>query len=319
MCNDQMKLFVLGRFEFYFRGKRESEMQQFKGIFPPIITPFEKQQVSFTHLAENIKKWNNYDLAGYVILGSNGENVMLTTSECLEVVETAVKYVPEEKSIIVGAGNESTFKTINFIKQVHQTGGDAVLVVTPHYYKAQLTPPALERYYLEIADNSPLPVIIYHVPKFTGIDLPVNLIARLSEHPQIIGMKDSSGNLTYFQSLIALDLKEFQLLTGDANTLMTSLVMGAMGGILAFANIAPQICIDIFRFFENGDLQAARELQLKIIRLNQLTTAVYGIGGLKFALDQLGYYGGEPRHPLSLPDENGKAEIKNELDGLSLP
>ena len=105
-------------------------MQQFKGIFPPIVTPFEKQQVSFTHLAENIKKWNNLDLAGYVILGSNGENVMLTTSESLEVVETAVKYVPEEKSIIVGAGSESTFKTINFIKHVHQTGGDAVLVVS---------------------------------------------------------------------------------------------------------------------------------------------------------------------------------------------
>jgi 4-hydroxy-2-oxoglutarate aldolase len=313
-----MKLFVLVVFAFYFRGKQEREMRQFKGIFPPIVTPFEKQQVSFTHLAENIKKWNNYDLSGYVILGSNGENVMLTTSECLEVVETAVKYVPEEKSIIVGAGSESTFKTVNFIKQVHQTGGDAVLVVTPHYYKAQLTPPALERYYLEIADNSPLPVIIYHVPKFTGIDMPADLVARLSEHPQILGMKDSSGNLTYFQSLISLGLKEFQLLTGNANTLMTSLVMGAAGGVLALANIAPQICIDIFRFIDVGNLKAARELQLKVLRLNQLTTAVHGIGGLKFALDQLGYFGGEPRHPLSIPEKSGQAEIKNELDGLSL-
>lgn len=293
-------------------------MPDLKGIFPPIVTPFEKQQVSFTHLAENIKKWNNYDLSGYVILGSNGENVMLTTPECLEVVETAVKYVPDEKRIIIGAGNESTYKTINFIKQVHQLGGDAVLVVTPYYYKAQLTPPVLERYFLEIAENSPLPVIIYHVPKFTGIDMPVDLIARLSEHQQIIGMKDSSGNLTYFQSLIALNLKEFQLLTGNANTLMTSLVMGAVGAILALANIAPQICIDIYRYIDMGDLKAARELQLKIIRLNQLTTASYGIGGLKFALDKLGYFGGEPRHPLNIPDENGKAEIMKELGELSL-
>jgi 4-hydroxy-2-oxoglutarate aldolase len=313
-----MKLFVLAGFGFYFRGKQEHNMPDLKGIFPPIVTPFDNQQVSFTHLAENIKKWNNYELNGYVILGSNGENVMLTTSECLEVVETAVKYVPEEKSIIVGAGSESTFKTISFIKQVHQTGGDAVLVVTPHYYKAQLTPAVLERFYLEIAENSPLPVIIYHVPKFTGIDMPVDLIARLSEHPQIIGMKDSSGNLTYFQSLVALNLKEFQLLTGNANTLMTSLVMGAAGGILALANIAPQICIDIYRHIDAGDLKAAQELQLKIIRLNQLTTAKHGIGGLKFALDQLGYFGGEPRHPLSIPDKSGQAEIKNELDGLSL-
>jgi len=311
-------LFGLGTFTFYFRGKLEREMLRLKGIFPPIITPFEKQRVSFTHLAENIKKWNNYDLSGYVILGSNGENVMLTTSECLEVVETAVKYVPDEKRVIIGAGSESTYKTINFIKQVGQMGGDAVLVVTPHYYKDQLTVAALGRYFLEIADNSPLPVIIYNVPKFTGIDMSVDLIAKLSEHPQIIGMKDSSGNLTYFQSLIALDLKEFQLLSGNANTLMPSLVMGAVGGILALANIAPQICLDIFRLIENGDLQAARELQLHVIRLNQLTTAIHGIGGLKFALDQLGFYGGEPRYPLGLPDHNGRAEIMSELERLSL-
>ena len=293
-------------------------MPQLKGIFPPIVTPFKEQQVSFTHLAENIKKWNSYDLSGYVILGSNGENVMLSTSECLQVVETAVKYIPEEKQIIVGAGSESTLETINYIKQVHQSGGDAMLVVTPHYYKAQLNPTALERYFLEIADNSPLPVIIYHVPKFTGIDVPVSLIARLSEHPQIIGMKDSSGNLTYFQSLLALNLREFHLFTGNANTLMTSMVMGAAGGVLALANIAPQVCIDIFNYIEEGDNKSARELQLGVIRLNQLITTIYGIGGLKYALDQLGYYGGEPRHPLTIPDENGKVEIMNELKSLSL-
>jgi 4-hydroxy-2-oxoglutarate aldolase len=293
-------------------------MQQFSGIFPPIITPFENQEVSFTHLAENIKKWNNYDLGGFVILGSNGENVMLSNSECLEVIETAVKYVPDTKRIIIGAGSESTQKTVHFIKQVYQLGGDAALVVTPHYYKAQLTPAALERYYLEIADNSPLPIIIYHVPKFTGIDVPVELIARLSEHPQIVGMKDSSGNLTYFQSLVKFGLKEFQLLTGNANTLMTSLVMGAAGGVLALANIAPQLCIDILRFVDSGELKMAKELQLKVLRLNQLTTAIHGIGGLKFALDQIGFFGGEPRHPLVLPDENGKQEIVKELEGLSL-
>jgi 4-hydroxy-2-oxoglutarate aldolase len=313
-----MKLFVLKRFGFYFRGKQEHHMQSLEGIFPPIITPFEMQQVSFTHLAENIKKWNNYDLSGYVILGSNGENVMLTDSECLEVVETAIKYISDEKQIIVGAGSESSHKTINYIKQVHQSGGDAVLVVTPHYYKAQLNATALETYFVEIADQSPLPVIIYHVPKFTGIDVPIDLIAKLSEHPNIIGLKDSSGNITFMQSLIALQLKDFQLLTGSAGTLMGSLVMGAVGGILALANITPQICIDIFNFVKSGEFEKARELQLNILRLNQLTTAIHGIGGLKFALDQLGFFGGEPRHPLSIPDEKGKTEIVKELEGLSL-
>ena len=234
------------------------------------------------------------------------------------MVETAVKYVPDEKKVIIGAGSESTQKTVQYIKQVHQLGGDAALVVTPHYYKAQLNPATLERYYLEIADHSPLPIILYHVPKFTGIDVPVELIARLSEHQNIKGMKDSSGNLTFMQSLIGLKLKNFQLLTGNANTLMTSLVMGAVGGVLALANIAPQICIDIFRFVESDNLNKAKELQLKALRLNQLTTAIHGIGGLKFALDQIGFFGGEPRHPLSIPDENGKTEILKELKNLSL-
>jgi 4-hydroxy-2-oxoglutarate aldolase len=204
------------------------------------------------------------------------------------------------------------------MKKVKQIGGDAFLVVSPHYYKDQMTESALLDYYSEIAEDSSLPVIIYNVPKFTGINLSVDLLAKLGEHPNIIGMKDSSGNLTYFQSLLALRLPDFQLVTGTANTLFPSLVMGAVGGILALANIAPQYCLDIYRWYTEGNFEEARDLQLKIIRLNQLTTAVYGIGGLKFALDQLGYYGAEPRRPLALPDAEGRKRITEELKELDL-
>jgi len=293
-------------------------MPELTGIFSPIPTPFENEEVAYHHLLSNLKKWNEFALGGYVLLGSNGENVMLSETEALQVVETAKKYIPEDKLIIVGAGKDSTRQTIDFIKKISAIGGDAVLVITPHYYRGQMKPPAMESFYLRVAEQSPLPVIIYNVPKFTGLQVPVEVLARLGKHPNIIGMKDSSGDLTYQQSVLNLQLPDFQLLTGTANTLLPSLSLGVKGGILALANIAPQICLDIFQAVQAGDFSRARELQLKAVRLNQLTTSVYGLGGLKFALDQIGCYGGRPRHPLTLPDESGRKEILGELKKLGL-
>ncbi|MEJ2636227.1 MAG: dihydrodipicolinate synthase family protein [Calditrichia bacterium] len=293
-------------------------MLSLRGIFPPIVTPFEDDEVSFNHLSDNIKKWNEFDLSGYVVLGSNGENVMLSETESLQVIETAVKYVPEGRLVIAGAGQESTRHTIDFIKKAGLTGASAALVIAPHYYKSQMKLPVLESYFREIADDSPIPVIIYNVPKFTGLEMSVDLIAALGEHPNILGMKDSSGNITYQQSILGLGLKNFQLLTGSANTLMPSLLMGAVGGILAFANIAPGLCLKLYRLVNTGKLEEARKIQIKIVKLNQLTTGIYGIGGLKFALDRIGFYGGKPRAPLPLPNEKGRNEILDELKRLNL-
>ncbi len=293
-------------------------MLSLEGIYPPIITPFEKEEISFNHLAENLRKWNEYELSGYVVLGSNGENVMLSDSESLQVVETAVKYVPSGRKIIIGAGHESTHHTIDFIRRASLAGGDAVLVIAPHYYTGQMKSAILENYYTRIAEESTLPVVIYNVPKFTGLEMPVDVILKLAEHPNIIGMKDSSGNLTYQQSILSKNLKNFQLLTGTANTVMPSMLMGAAGAILAFANIAPELSLKLYRLIKSGELETARELQLSIIRLNQLTTGIYGIGGLKYALNLLGYHGSEPRLPLSPPDEKGRHEIKKEMKKLNL-
>lgn len=291
-------------------------MISLQGIFPPIVTPFENEEVSFNKLAANLKKWNEYDLSGYVVLGSNGENVMLSEKESCQIIETAVKYVPTEKKIIIGAGSDSTKCSIDYIKKASLAGGDAVLLSIPHYYKGQMTTTVLQDYFNEVADYSPLPVIIYNVPKFTGLEMPVPVVAKLAEHSNITGMKDSSGNITYQQSILSLDLKDFQLLTGTANTLMPSLLMGASGGVLALANIAPQLCLKVYRLVLEGNLKEARPLQLSMIRLNQLTTGIHGIGGLKFALDQIGFDGGLPRRPLKYPDENAQQEILDELKKL---
>ena len=288
-------------------------MLSLAGIFPPVVTPFEKEELAPKRLADNLVKWNKYDLAGYVVLGSNGENVMLTDQESIQVVETVVKHTPKDRKIIVGAGRESTRNTLDFIREVSRIGGDAVLLVTPHYYIDDMKEASILKYYQEVAEDSSLPVILYNVPKFTGLEIPVGVIARLSQHPNIIGIKDSSGNLTYQQSILSLRLKDFQLLTGSANTLMAGLMMGAVGGILALANIAPRQCIQIYQHVLNKEFELARELQLEVIRLNQLTTGIYGIGGLKYALDQTGFYGGLPRSPLRSPDETGQQEIDIEL------
>jgi 4-hydroxy-2-oxoglutarate aldolase len=288
-------------------------MLSLAGIFPPVVTPLEKEELAPKRLADNLEKWNKYDLAGYVVLGSNGENVMLTDQESLQVVETTVEHTSKDRKIIVGAGRESTRNTLNFIREVSRIGGDAVLLVTPHYYKDDMKDASILKYYQEVAEDSSLPVILYNVPKFTGLEIPVRVIARLSQHSNIIGIKDSSGNLTYQQSILSLGLKDFQLLTGSANTLMAGLMMGAVGGILALANIAPRQCIQIYQHILNKEFEMAREMQLEVIRLNQLTTGIYGIGGLKYALDQAGFYGGPPRSPLRSPDETGRQEIDTEL------
>jgi 4-hydroxy-2-oxoglutarate aldolase len=294
------------------------EMLNMRGIFPPVTTPFVNGEISFTHMAENIKKWNTFDLSGYVLLGSNGESVMLTENESVQLVETTMKYIPESRSVIIGTGRESLRATLEFTNRVHHIGAEAALVVPPHYFKSQMNSIALERFYLELAEHSSLPLIIYNVPKFVGFEIPQDTVIRLGKHPNIIGIKDSSGNITYLQNIIHSGIPDFQVLTGSANTLMAGLIMGATGAILAFANFAPGICIDIFRQVKNGNLDEARLLQLKIVRLNQLTTAMYGIGGLKFAMDQVGFFGGEPRMPLLPPDGHARTEIMVELKKLEL-
>ncbi|MFZ0390902.1 MAG: dihydrodipicolinate synthase family protein [Calditrichia bacterium] len=293
-------------------------MYDLSGIFPPIATPFENDEIALSRLSFNLKKLKEFNLSGYVVLGSNGENLLLSETEALQIVETAVENIPADRRIIVGAGMESTRGTIAFIKKIAGLGAQIALVITPHYYKSQMKPASIESFYRQVADASPVPILIYNVPKFTGLEVPPETVARLASHENIIGMKDSSGNLTYQSSVFSLLNGEFQLLTGTANTLMPSLIMGAAGGILALANIAPGICVDIFRLVRENKLQQARELQLKVLRLNQLTTGVYGIGGLKFAMETAGFYGGDPRLPLQQPDEKGRREIVAELEKLNL-
>ena len=274
-------------------------MVHLDGIFPPIPTPFDLQgDIAYPRLAENLEKWNAFDLSGYVVLGSNGEAVFLDTRERLRVLETARQAIPREKLLIAGTGSESTRATIALTRQAAEVGADAALVITPHFFGGKMRFDALVRHYQSVAESSPIPVVAYNVPKFTGVDMDAATVARMAQHPNIIGIKDSSGNVAKLTDVVRLTSDAFQVLVGTASVLLAGLTVGAVGGVVALGNVAPQQSIDIFRLFQTGKIDEAAELQRRMLPVNVAVTARFGVAGLKMALDMLGYYGGPVRPPL---------------------
>ena len=267
------------------------------GIYPPIPTPFgEDGEVAHRALAENLGRWGQYDLRGYVVLGSNGEAVYLSEQEKLDVLKTAREAIPKDKLFIAGTGCESARQTIALTQEAARIGADAALVLSPHFFK--MSSENLVSYYCAVADASPLPVVLYNVPKFTHFEMDAATIARAAEHPNVVGIKDSGGNITKIADVVRRTGQGFQVLAGSAGFLFASLTLGAVGGVLALANVAPQQAIDIYTLFRAGEWDRAAELQRQMIPVNAAITARFGVPGLKAALDMLGWYGGPVRLPL---------------------
>jgi 4-hydroxy-2-oxoglutarate aldolase len=285
-------------------------MAKLNGIMPPVTTPFENGDVALDKLKENLERWNQTDLSGYLVLGSNGEAVSLSETEKLSVVEASRTIIPSSKIMLVGTGLESTRETSRFTNQVAQMGADYALVITPSYFKVSLKPEILYEYFVAVAESSRIGILVYNVPKFTGINMEPELVARLSEHPNIIGIKDSSGNIGQLGEIVHLCQKEFAVFTGSAPVLFPALCVGAVGGILAAANAVPQGFCQIQLLYAAGKLDEARELQNFLTPLAKAVTVKYGIGGLKVAMDLVGYFGGEPRPPLQRPNNEGEKELK---------
>jgi len=292
--------------------------QEVKGIFAALTTPFVNQEISPEKFKENIQRYNSFDLAGYVILGSTGEPLYLTEAESARIVQTGKESAAPEKKIIVGTAKESAKLTIEFTNRMAAFEIDAALVRTPSYYKSQLTHQALKKFYLTVADKSKVPVLIYHIPRLTGISVDVELIDELSQHPNIAGMKDSSGNLAFMSELVPRLKSEFDLLLGAASIILSGLSMGAKGGILALAAVAPGKCCELYKLFLEGRIEEARRLQLELIPLNKALTQIMGIPAIKYALDAVGYFGGHPRLPLLPLEEPEKEKINNILEKLGL-
>lgn len=274
-------------------------MLKLNGIIPAVPTPFDAGgNLATDKLKENLHHWNRFDLRGYLLLGSNGEMVMLTHKERLEVLEAARAVIPGDKIMLAGTGCQSTRETIELTKEAARIGADAALVLNPFYYKNQMTRKALENHYFSVADASPIPVVIYNMPANTGIDLDADMVVSLSGHQNIIGLKDSGGNLVKTETVMDLAESTFQVLAGSAGFLLPALSAGAAGGILALANIAPQQCINLYHAFCSGEKERSGDLQSKITELNMAVTRQWGVPALKAAMDFIGLYGGPARKPL---------------------
>ena len=291
-----------------------------EGIMPPIATPFADGRVAHDRLRENLDRWNKTGLAGYVVFGSNGEAVHLDDEEKLAVVDTVKQNLPQGKLLIAGTGCQSTEATVRLTNLCAERRADAALVFTPHYYKAKMDNVALKRHYLNIAEGAKIPILIYNVPQFTGINVSPGLVASLAEHPNIIGIKDSSGNIAQVGEMIATTPSppDFHVLAGSAGHLLPALALGASGGILALANVAPDECCRIFDDFRNGRHTEARKLQLALLAANRAVTAGFGVAGLKAALDMVGYFGGDPRPPLLPLGGEQKNELREILKRANL-
>lgn len=293
------------------------ETNKLRGVLLPVTTPFTQSgEVDLRSLETNLDKWSQTLITGYVFLGSTGERVHLDESEYLQIVESARSRVSRDFAFIVGAGQQSTVGTIKEITRAAEAGADAVLVITPHFYRPAITQDALVDYYRNVADAAPVPVLLYSMPPLTGIKIEPETVARLSEHPNIVGVKDSSNDVAGFSETVRLCPGDFAVMTGNGTVLLEALRAGATGAILAVGCVVPEMCVEIFRAFNAGDLERAAMLQSKLTPLAAAVTTRFGIGGLKAALDLAGYRGGSVRAPLQMPHENARAEIAALLESL---
>lgn len=288
-------------------------MTSFEGVSVPVLTPFRGDGVAHDKLAANLARLNAHPLTAYVVLGSTGEFPLLSEAEKERVFATAREATPRSRLLVGGTGGESTPAAVRLTRRAAELGADAAIVITPSYYKAMLQPPVLVRHFRAIADASPIPILLYNFPANTGVNLEPDTVARLAEHPNVRGIKDSSGNVPQAAEIMRLTPKSFQVLVGSPVAFLPALVIGAAGGVLAVANVAPRECCEIWSLAQAGRWAEAREVAVRLSPLATGITGRYGIGGLKAALDLVGGYGGPTRGPLPVPDGDAVEEIKEIL------
>jgi 4-hydroxy-2-oxoglutarate aldolase len=290
---------------------------KFAGIYPPLTTPFAADgSVALDSLRANVAKYNASRLAGYVATGSTGEAVMLTRDETEKVWETIREAAAPGKILIAGTGAESTAETIDRTNRAAELGYQAALVKTPHYYKPQMTEEALAAHFFRVADAAKIPILVYSIPQYTGIAIEAPLLCRLAAHPNIIGIKESSGNVHRVAEIIHMSPPGFQTLVGSADTFCASMAVGAVAGILGLACVLPEPCVQLYTAASSGNSDRARDLQHQLLEAATVIVGRLGVPGVKYALDCLGYYGGPARAPLMPLTEAQKREVDDLLAEL---
>ena len=284
------------------------------GVLAPIPTPFDHEdRVDTRRLTSALSKWVDRPLHGFVVLGSNGEAVLIDDFEADRIIVAAREAVPRDRTFIVGTGRESTQAAIRASKRAAEHGADAVLVRTPGFFKNQMTTDAFVRHYTAVADESPVPVLLYNFTALTGVNLLPAAVARLATHPNIIGMKESGGDIAQVAELVAVTPKAFTILAGSAATFYAALCVGAAGGILALGCAVPDACVRLFELARAGRHDEALALQRRLAPLARLLGPMYGVPGLKAGLNLLGYDVGVPRPPLLPVPETAVSVLREAL------
>jgi 4-hydroxy-2-oxoglutarate aldolase len=288
------------------------------GVLVPLATPFDHAGKLYrTKVLHNVSRLNEVSLAGYIVAGSTGESPLLSLEERIQVYEWVREASAKGKLLIAGTASESVAETVHTVNRAADVGYDAALVLGPRYYRNLMHRPETQAvFYRAIADQSKIPILLYNFPNVTGYDLPVETIASLAEHPNIAGMKDSSGNVEKLTETVKAVNAKFQVLSGSGATFWPALQAGAAGGILAFGNCAPYACITIWEAFRTRQFDAAEDWQNRILQAAKLVTAIHGIPGLKHAMDLNGYYGGPPRLPLIPAGVDARLEIERAFEGI---
>jgi 4-hydroxy-tetrahydrodipicolinate synthase len=275
-------------------------MLNLRGVIAPVVTTFEdrNEAVDFDAFATNVRAYAAAGLSGIVVCGSTGEAALLDEEERRSLIEHTRREVPSDMLVIAGTGAESTRQCIQRCRVASDHGAHAVLVVAPHYYSSAMTPAALDAHYRRVADESSLPVLLYNIPKYMHFALEPDLVARLAAHENIVGMKDSAGDLTRLGGYLQSQGESFTVLTGHGGTFHQALALGARGGILAISLFAAELTLEIYDAFTAGDRDASVEAQRSVAPLAAEIVGRMGVAGVKAAMDRVGLNGGRVRAPL---------------------
>ena len=294
-------------------------MHPFAGVYTPLATPFAADgSLDERGLTANVERYLQTPLTGLVVLGSNGEAPQLDDAEADRAIAVVRAAMPKGRPLLAGTGRESTRATIAATRRAADLGADAVLVRTPAFYKGQMTTEAFIRHYTQVADQSPVPVLLYNVTIYTGVNLLPDALAALSAHPNIVGVKETNSDMVQFGEYLSRAQEGFTVLAGSGATYYSALALGAHGAILAVGGVAPDLCMNIFTAVSEGRFAEARAMQHKLAPLARLVGTAHGVPGLKAALDLLGFVGGAPRPPLLPAGAAAIDAIREQLMALNL-